>query len=78
MNNRELYISSLRNIERMKKEGILNDKDFEKADSFLRKKYGIKTTSLFRSNHLINKPFRAMYIGDKKEDNNERNQSNEN
>jgi cytochrome c-type biogenesis protein CcmH/NrfG len=78
MNNKNLYLSSLKNIERLRKEGILNDSDFEKADSFLRKKYCIKTTSLFRSNHLIKPPFRAMYIDGEKEENNERNQSNEN
>ena len=45
MTNSELYLSSLKVIEKMKKEGIINDSDFDEADAFLMKKYGIKITS---------------------------------
>ena len=78
MTNSELYLSSLKVIEKMKKEGIINDSDFDEADAFLMKKYGIKNTSFISPKHLINTPFRAMYIDGKKEENNGRNQSNEN
>ena len=78
MTNYEQFLSSLKMIESMKSQGILNDSDFEKSEQKLREKYGIKKTSLFRSIHLINNPFRAMYIVAKKEENNGRNQSNEN
>lgn len=78
MTNYELFLSSLKIIESIKIQGLINDSDFEKCEHKLREKYGIKKTSLFRSNHLINNPFRAMYIVAKKEDKNERKTSDEN
>lgn len=76
--NIEQYHNSLGTIIQMHKKALINDKDFKKAESYLVKKYCIKIDSLYRSNYLINNPFRAIYIVQKKEGHNGTKDSNEN
>lgn len=61
------YLLSIENLKAMYKDGLIDAKDYQKAESFLAKKYCIKKVSLYRTNDLINTPFRVMYIHGKKE-----------
>lgn len=61
------YLLSIENLKAMYKDGLIDAKDYQKAESFLAKKYCIKKVSLYRANDLINIPFRVMYIHGKKE-----------
>lgn len=61
------YLLSIENLKAMYKDGLIDAKDYQKAESFLTKKYCIKKVSLYRANDLINTPFRVMYIHGKKE-----------
>lgn len=65
--NIESYYSSLVHLIAMKNRRILNEADFQKAESVLASKYCIKKDSLYRSNDLINNRFRVIYILPKKE-----------
>jgi hypothetical protein len=65
--NIESYYSSLVHLIAMKNRGILNEADFQKAESVLASKYCIKKDSLYRANDLINNRFRVIYILPKKE-----------
>ena len=76
--NIENYQSSLSIVVSMYKNGLISDKDYQKAESHLAKKYCIKKGSIYRSNDLINKPFRAIYMMQKKEVQNARESNNEN
>ena len=75
--NIEKYQSSLSIIKTMYIIGLINDKEFLKAESHLAKKYCIKNGSIYRSNDLINKRFRGIYIVQKKEVQNARKNNNE-
>jgi hypothetical protein len=68
--NIESYFSSLMHLIAMKNREILNEADFQKAESVLASKYCIKKDSLYRANDLINNRFRVIYILPKKEDHN--------
>lgn len=61
------YLLSIENLISMYKDGLIDAKDYQKAELFLAKKYCIKKVSLYRANDLINNSFRAMYIHGKKE-----------
>ena len=61
------YLLSIENLKAMYKDGLIDAKDYQKAESFLAKKYCIKIDSIIRSNELINSSFRAIYVGAKKE-----------
>lgn len=76
--NIEQYHSSLHTFKLMHQKGLINDKDFKKVESYLAKKYCIKNDSLYRTNYLINNPFRVIYIVPKKEDHNGTKDNNEN
>ena len=76
--NIENYQSSLSIVISMYKNGLISDKDYLKAENHLAKKYCIKKGSIYRSNDLINKPFRAIYMMQKKEVQNARENNNEN
>ena len=76
--NIENYQSSLSIVVSMYKNGLISDKDYLKAESYLAKKYCIKKGSLYRSNDLINNPFRVIYIVQKKEVQNARENDNKN
>lgn len=68
--NIESYYSSLVHLIALKNRGIINEADFQKAESVLASKYCIKKDSLYRANDLINNRFRVIYILPKKEGNN--------
>ena len=68
--NIESYYSSLVHLISLKNRGIINEADFQKAESVLASKYCIKKDSLYRANDLINNRFRVIYILPKKEDQN--------
>lgn len=68
MNNYEHYLSALLMIKKMKKDGVINDEEYQKSESAIAEKYCIKKVSIIRANDLINSPFRAMYIRDEKEE----------
>ena len=72
------YMNSLAVIKSMHKFGIINDKDFKKAEKILAKKHCIKIGSIYRSNELINNQFRGIYIVPKKEEENAREEGNNN
>ena len=74
--NIEKYQSSLSVIKSMYYIGLINDREFQKAESYLAKKYCIKNGSIYRSNDLINKGFRGIYIMQKKEVQNARKNNN--
>ena len=76
--NIENYQSSLSIVISMYKKGLISDKDYLKAENHLAKKYCIKKGSLYRSNDLINNPFRVIYIVQKKEVQNARENDNKN
>lgn len=76
--NIEQYHNSLATIIQMHQNELINDKDFKKAENYLLKKYCIKIDSLYRTNYLINNPFRVIYIMQKKEDHNGTKDNNKN
>ena len=76
--NIDQYHSSLAVVKSMFVKGLIDEKDYKKAESHLAKKYCIKKGSLYRSNDLINNPFRVIYIVQKKEVQNARENDNKN
>ena len=68
MSKLERYLLSIENLKTMYKNDLIDAKDYQKAESFLTKKYCIKKVSLYPPNDLIYLPFRAMYIHGKKEE----------
>ena len=76
--NVESYFSSLSIFKSMYSLGLINSKELQKAENYLAKKYCIKNGSIYRSNDLINKGFRGIYIMQKKEVQNARKNNNEN
>ena len=65
--NIESYYSSLMHLIAMKNREILNEADFQKAESVLASKYCIKKDSLYRLNDLTNPLFRVINMIPKKE-----------
>lgn len=65
--NIERYYSSLSIVNSMYEKGLINIKEYEKAENYLAKKYCIKKGSIYRMNDLINKPFRVINVMQKKE-----------
>ncbi len=65
--NIDQYHSSLSVVKSMFAKGLIDEKDYKKAESYLAKKYCIKKDSLYRMNDLINNRFRVIYILPKKE-----------
>lgn len=61
------YLSSMNVIDNLYNKGLINDNDYEKAEQFLKQKYCINDVSLYRSNRLINIDFRVIYMNEKKE-----------
>lgn len=64
----EKYHVSVMAAFKMYKEGVIDEKDFAKAEKYLAKKYGISKGNLYRLNNLICTPERVMNIGEEKED----------
>lgn len=56
----EKYHASVMAAFKMYKEGIIDEKDFAKAEKYLAKKYSISKGNLYRLNNLICTPERAI------------------
>ena len=76
--NLEAYYSSLSIVKNMYIKGLINVKDYAKAENHLAKKYCIKNGSIYRSNDLINNRFRVINMMQKKEVQAARKNDNEN
>lgn len=59
------YLNSLNFFKKMLFCKVINEKEHEKAEDLLAKKYCINKGNLYRQNELINKSFRVIY-GDEK------------
>lgn len=72
MNPEELnqlhYINTIVVLQNWRKQGLISDDDYTKMEAKTARKFGIKNVSLYRSIDLLYKPFRAIYMCDKKED----------
>lgn len=66
----ERYMASIKVLEKMVKEGLINEKEYMKAESFLAKKHCIKPDSIYRSNHLLFLRNRVIDSNAEKEANN--------
>lgn len=64
----EKYHASVMATYKMFQDGIIDEKDFAKAEKYLAKKYGISKGNLYRLNNLICTPERVINIGEEKED----------
>ena len=76
--NIERYYSSLSIVNSMYEKGLINEREYAKAENHLAKKYCIKKGSIYRANDLINNKFRAIYVMRKKEVQNANENNNEN
>ena len=76
--NIERYYSSLSIVNSMYEKGLINEKEYAKAENYLAQKYCIKKGSIYRANDLINNKFRAIYVMRKKEVQNANENNNEN
>lgn len=65
--NVEQYLASLKVVESMLIDGVIDEADYKKSESFLAKKYCIKPKSIFRSNHLLFLRNRGIYMTNQKE-----------
>ena len=74
----ESYLQALVLLKKLLSDDIISLSDFNKSEAFFAKKYCIKKGSLYRSNDLINNSFRAIYMTDQKEVENDGNSCNEN
>lgn len=59
------YLNSLNFFKKMLFCKVIDEKEYEKAEDLLAKKYCINKGNLYSQNELINKSFRAIY-GDEK------------
>lgn len=64
----EKYHASVMATYKMFQDGIIDEKDFAKAEKYLAKKYRISKGNLYRLNNLICTPERAINIGEEMED----------
>ena len=65
------YMFSVKVLEKMLKENLINEKEYLKAESFLAKKHCIKPDSIYRSNRLQFPRNRVIDSNAEKEENNE-------
>ena len=72
------FCTSLAPLKVMERNGVITHAEYLKAEGYLAKKYCIKKGSIYRSNDLINKNFRAIYKMQKKEVKNANENNNEN
>lgn len=72
MNPEELnqlhYINTIVVLQNWRKQGLISDEDYTKMEAKSARKFGIKNVSLYRSIDLLYKPFRVIYMCDKKEE----------
>ena len=62
------YINTILVKKKKKKSGLISDEDYIKMEAKTARKFGIKNVSLYRSIDLLYKPFRVIYMCDKKEE----------
>lgn len=67
MDNLNRYVNGIKAIETMFIKGIIDEEDFNKAETHLAKKHCIKPNSIFKLNDLINEAKRVIYSNTKKE-----------
>ena len=60
------YINTILVLKNWKKSGLISDEDYIKMEAKTARKFGIKNVSLYRSIDLLYKPFRVIYIHNKK------------
>ena len=65
--NLEKYLLSLAPIKSMLEQEIITNLEYQKAESFLAKKYCIKKGNLYRHNLLTKPPKRVIYMMSKEE-----------
>lgn len=73
----ENYCHSLIVIKSMQKLGIINDIEFQKAESLIAKRNCINDGSIYRTNDLINPGFGSINVMNRKEVENDGNEDNE-
>lgn len=73
----ENYYLSLIVIKSMQKLGIINDIEFQKAESLIAKRNCISDGSIYRTNDLINPGFGSINVMNRKEVENDGNEDNE-
>ena len=73
----ENYYLSLMAIKSMQKLGIINDIEFQKAESLIAKRNCISDGSIYRTNDLINPGFGSINVMNRKEVENDGNEDNE-
>ena len=62
------YINTIVVLQNWHKQDLISDDDYTKMEVKTARKFDIKNVSLYRSIDLLYKPFRAIYMCDKKED----------
>lgn len=62
------YVNAIIVIRNWLNDGLIDNKDYEKMEAKIAKKFGIKNVDIYRSIDLLYVPFRAIYMCDKKED----------
>lgn len=62
------YINTILVLKNWKKSDLISDEDYIKMEAKTARKFGIKNVSLYRSIDLLYKPFRVIYMCDKKEE----------
>jgi len=73
----ENYYLSLVVIKAMQKLGIINDIEFQKAESLIAKRNCISDGSIYRTNDLINPGFGSINVMNRKEVEKDGNENNE-
>lgn len=73
----ENYYFSLIAVKSMQKLGIINDIEFQKAESLIAKRNCIRDGSIYRTNDLINPGFGSINVMNRKEVENDGNEDNE-
>ena len=65
--NLEKYHASMMMVLSLFEQGIIDEKDYKKSESFLVKKHCISKGNLYRLNNLICTPERVINIGEESE-----------
>ena len=67
MNDETKYLNAMFQAKVMLYKGLISDKEYQKIEINMAKKYHQNKTSLYRLNDLINNRFRAIYMIPNKE-----------
>lgn len=65
----EAYIAAMLQAKKMLSLGIIDHVDYSKIDDVIAEKYCIKRDSIYRTNYLIQSPFRGNIVHYKEESN---------